>query len=131
VPSSARDGGSGRNQSGRREGTADTITVSGAGTPEVNGVYTRHPNHLLDGCAVYGKTSYAPAGGGGGRHGGAKRTMAICRVTANNGRFWFIKEKGSGHFYCARERTPDEPPRAGWRVSSSLSGTSPPPKLDW
>ena len=107
-------------------GTADSIMVSGAGTPEVNGVYTRHPDHLLDGCPVYGKTSYA----GGGRH-GAKRTIAICRVTANNGKFWFIKEKGSGHFYCAREKEADVPPRVGWKVSSSLSGSSPPPKLDW
>ncbi|EJK50036.1 hypothetical protein THAOC_31036 [Thalassiosira oceanica] len=87
---------------------------------------TRHPDHLIDGCLVYGKTSYA----WGGRH-GAKRTMVICRSTAKNGRFWFIKEKGSGHHYCAREKEVDVPPRVGWRVSSSLSGTSPPPKLDW
>ncbi|EJK54915.1 hypothetical protein THAOC_25412 [Thalassiosira oceanica] len=41
----------------------DSITVSGAGTPEVNGLYTRHPGHLIDGCPVYGKTSYADCEG--------------------------------------------------------------------
>ena len=104
----------------------DTVTVAGAGTPEVNGVYTRHPDHLLDGCQAFGKTSYHHDG-----RGRAKRTMAICRVTANNGRFWFIKEKGSGYFYCARERHPDEPPRSGWRVSSYSSGAGPAPRLEW
>jgi len=85
-----------------------------------------HLNHLLDGCQAFGKTSYHLDGASGGR---AKRTMAICRATANNGRFWFINEKGTGT--CARERHPDEPPRAGWRVSSYSSGAGPAPRLEW
>ncbi|EJK76808.1 hypothetical protein THAOC_01412 [Thalassiosira oceanica] len=125
ADATAKDSGE-RQQSCHCERTPDSITVSGAGTPEVNGFYTRHPDYLIDGCPVYGKTSYA----GGGRH-GAKRTMVICRATANNSRIWFIKEKGSGHYYCGREKEADVPPRVGWRVSSLLSGTLPPPKLDW
>ncbi|EJK52778.1 hypothetical protein THAOC_27915, partial [Thalassiosira oceanica] len=80
ADATAKDSGE-RQQSGHCERTPDSITVSGAGTPEVNGFYTRHPDYLIDGCPVYGKTSYA----GGGRH-GAKRTMVICRATANNSR---------------------------------------------